>query len=113
MQSPPKQTKCGCGRPSTMCVHGADGALWMCKACVDKLMGLLGNPDARPKELTDLLARGDLVTALLQRHFPNESPTPVLIAAAAYAKRDRLTRAEFIAGAGAAYDGIRVELLSR
>lgn len=62
------------------------------------------------KELTDLLARGDLVTALLQRHFPHESPTPVLIAAAAYAKRDRLTRAAFIAGAGAAFDAIRVEL---
>lgn len=42
MKKPPKQGPCGCGAKSVMCVHGADGAFWMCKDCFNKLMQNLG-----------------------------------------------------------------------
>ena len=59
--------------------------------------------------MNDLFERGDRVMELLQAHFPHESPTPVLLAAAAYAKRDRLTLAEFLAGATAAFNAIEID----
>jgi hypothetical protein len=41
MSQAPKQGPCGCGAKSVMCVHGADGAWWMCRACYERLLGIL------------------------------------------------------------------------
>jgi len=36
--SAPKKKPCVCGSPSILCVHGADGAWWLCKPCFEQLM---------------------------------------------------------------------------
>lgn len=41
MQPPPKKGPCGCGAPSVMCVHGSDGAFWLCKECFNRLLKIV------------------------------------------------------------------------